>query len=329
MTCNLNRSEDQRQILDAAASMLDADFGVSRDLAADPDRMAKIAEFGAFSLALDEQSGGAGFSLVEEALLHVQFGRHIISTHSIAAPIAPRLAAEPELIDLARDAAAGVVGICGGVLCGGGGRLIDGVNARFALVFAPDRLQLIDIAKTSVVANNPGFGHFVPITDVAFDEDAIIAASDSRHLLDIAALLVSAQLLGIAEATRDLAVSYAGVRRQFGKPIGAFQAIKHHCANMAIGAEMLSAQLDMAAIALRDGRDDATFQVAALRLLAPQVALENARLCIQIHGGMGFSAEADTHRFLKQAHVLRLIGDAAPILDLESPMAPHKPRLGG
>ncbi|MCI5076072.1 acyl-CoA dehydrogenase family protein [Oricola sp.] len=323
MTCNLNRSEDQRQILDAAASMLDADFDVSRDLAADRDRMAKIAEFGAFSLALDEQSGGAGFTLVEEALLHVQFGRHIISTHSIAAPIAARLAAESELIDLVGDA------VAGGVLCGGGGRLIDGANARFALVFAPDRLQLIDIAKTTVVANNPGFGHFVPITDVAFDEDAIVATSDSRHLLDIAALLVSAQLLGIAEATRDLAVSYAGVRRQFGKPIGAFQAIKHHCANMAIGAEMLSAQLDMAAIALRDGRDDATFQVAALRLLAPQVALENARLCIQIHGGMGFSAEADAHRFLKQAHVLRLIGDAAPILDLESPMAPYKPRLGG
>ncbi|MCB1133405.1 MAG: acyl-CoA dehydrogenase, partial [Verrucomicrobiae bacterium] len=126
----------------------------------------------------------------------------------------------------------------------------------------------------------------------------------------------------IAEGARDLAVAYAGVRRQFGRQIGSFQAIKHHCANMAIGVEMVSAQLDMAAIAVRDGREDAAFQTAALARLAPRVALQNARLCIQIHGGIGFSAEADVQLFLKQAHLLRNYLGATDFLSLPSPMFP-------
>ncbi len=141
----------------------------------------------------------------------------------------------------------------------------------------------------------------------------------------IADLLVSAQLLGMAEAARDLSVDHAQTRHQFGKPIGAFQAIKHHCADMAVDAEMLSAQLDMAAIAVRDGRDDAAFQAAALRRLAPRVALFNTRTAIQVHGGIGFSAEADIHHYLKQAHVLSRLGGPAPMLDLPAALSPHQP----
>jgi alkylation response protein AidB-like acyl-CoA dehydrogenase len=113
------------------------------------------------------------------------------------------------------------------------------------------------------------------------------------------------------------------MRQQFGRPIGAFQAIKHHCANMAITAEALSSLLEVAAIAARDGRDDAAFHIAALRLLAPKAALANARTCIQIHGGMGFSAEADAHHFLKQAHMLSRLGVCASILDLPAALAPY------
>ena len=119
-----------------------------------------------------------------------------------------------------------------------------------------------------------------------------------------------------------LLFAYAGMRQQFGKPIGAFQAIKHHAADMAIGAEMVSAQLDMAAIALADGRPDALFQIAALRRLAPVAALANARACIQIHGGIGFSAEADAHHFIKHAHLLSRLGAAPSMLDPDAPMAP-------
>jgi alkylation response protein AidB-like acyl-CoA dehydrogenase len=135
-------------------------------------------------------------------------------------------------------------------------------------------------------------------------------------------LLVSAQLLGVATAARDLAVAYAKVRTQFGRPIGGFQAVKHHCANMAVAVEKLSALLDMAAIAVRDGCDDAAFQTAALARLVPRIALANARLCIQIHGGIGFSAEASPQLYLKHAHLLRHLLTGGRILDHDATLAP-------
>ena len=120
-----------------------------------------------------------------------------------------------------------------------------------------------------------------------------------------------------------LAVTYAQTREQFGRPIGGFQAIKHHCANMALGVEMLDAQLDFAAITLRDGLPDAGFQIAALTRLAPRTALSVARSGIQIGGGMGFSGEGDAHLYLKQAHVLGALIGRPDLLSLTAPMAPH------
>jgi alkylation response protein AidB-like acyl-CoA dehydrogenase len=134
-----------------------------------------------------------------------------------------------------------------------------------------------------------------------------------------AQLLVAAQLLGMAEASRDMAVDYAQVRMQFGQPIGAFQAVKHRCANMAIGAEALRAQLVLAAIAERDGWPDAAFQVDACRLLAARCALANAGANIQMHGGIGFTAECDAHLFLLRAHLLEHLG--GPVRTLRERLA--------
>ncbi len=137
-------------------------------------------------------------------------------------------------------------------------------------------------------------------------------------------MLTCAQLLGVATAARDLAVDYATTREQFGRPIGSFQAIKHRAADMAIRVEMTSAQLDMAAIAVRDAAPDAGFQVAALARLAPRAALENARAGIQIHGGIGFSAEADAQLYVKQAHLLRQMLAAPDLMAQPAPLAPAR-----
>ncbi|MBO6716718.1 MAG: acyl-CoA dehydrogenase family protein [Rhizobiaceae bacterium] len=323
MACDLNQNDEQRQILDAATALLEESFPVSRSLGDDQERIDKLAEFGAFALALDDDLGGTGFTLVEEVLLHVRFGRHIVPAGALAAPVAARIAAELGDNDLAREIATGQIAVSAGILAGDRLRTLDDTKAKLALVFDRRRLELVEIANADGETAT-GLGQGAELTEFPFVATTRIGASNSASILNVADLLVSAQLLGIAEAARDLAVSYAGMRRQFGKPIGAFQAIKHHCANMAISAEMLSAQLDMAAIAQRDSRDDAAFQTAAARLLAPRVALANARLCIQVHGGIGFSAEADAHRFLKQAHLLRQLGGGAAMLDLASPMAPHR-----
>jgi hypothetical protein len=117
-------------------------------------------------------------------------------------------------------------------------------------------------------------------------------------------LIDAAALAGLARAALDMAVAYAGVREQFGRPIGAFQAIKHHCANLALAARCANDQVRFAAVALDDGREDAALQIENALYVAGSAALENCGKNIQIHGGMGFSDEADPHRLLKRARVL-------------------------
>jgi hypothetical protein len=133
-----------------------------------------------------------------------------------------------------------------------------------------------------------------------------------------AELLVAAQLTGMAEAARDMAAGYAKLRVQFGKPIGSFQSVAHHCADMALRAEAATSQLYFAAIAERDGRADATHQVAAALLVAGDAAFQNATLNIRVHGGIGFTAECDAHNFLKRTVLYRAITGGA---------APHQQRL--
>jgi alkylation response protein AidB-like acyl-CoA dehydrogenase len=321
MNCDLNLGEEQRQIVDAAAAMLRTHYPVVRRRDRRPDSLAEAAAFGTFGLSLAEDQGGAGFSLVEEALVHILFGRHLVSPGTLAMAAGARLARQAGRTELADRIVAGEAAICAAIPSGDTVLLIERSDAGLALLFGQHELALVEVDVSSLRLET-GLGHGAPVHRARRVSVTIARSTDDR-LLAIADLLVSAQLLGIAEATRDMAVAYAQMRQQFGQPIGAFQAVKHHCANMAIAAEMLSCQLDMAAIALRDGREDADFQVAALRRLAQDAAFANARLSIQIHGGIGFSAEADAHHYVKHAHLLSRLGTAADILDLQAPLAPH------
>lgn len=323
MSWTLNLDDDQRQILDVAQSLLDEHFPIERLQKTDSvDAMAAIAEFGGFALALPEEIDGSGLSAVEEAMVHVLFGRHLVSTGALAAPIAARLCAEAGLVELAKQFGSGAASVSAGIESGGEIIVLDSSASSYALVWG-SALSLIDLADAKLDYSD-FMGHGRPVGQLTSANAKVLARSASPDLTRIADLLVSAQLLGVAQAALTLAVSYAGLREQFGRPIGSFQAIKHQCADMAVRAELLSAQLDMAAIATRDGRDDADFQVASLRRLAPKAALANARRAIQIHGGIGFSAEANAHHFLKHAHVLRQLGGTRDLMALAAPLAPFE-----
>jgi alkylation response protein AidB-like acyl-CoA dehydrogenase len=120
-------------------------------------------------------------------------------------------------------------------------------------------------------------------------------------------LIDAAALAGIADTALKMGVAYANLREQFGRPIGSFQAVKHHCANMAIAARCARDQVGFAATAIDDNRGDAEFQVESALLIAANAAIDNAGLNIQIHGGIGFSDEADPHMLLKRAQLITAI----------------------
>src|SRR5262249_34821349 len=151
------------------------------------------------------------------------------------------------------------------------------------------------------------------------------------------AALAAAQLLGIAEATQELAVAYAKQREQFGRTIGGFQSIKHMLADMFVRQEMARAAVYAARATLDDpgreapgppnphagreapgppnhhaGREapgppnlqtavgDVARAVASAKVVAGEAAMRNARACIQVHGGMGYTWEMPPHYYLKR-----------------------------
>ncbi|MFJ8107368.1 acyl-CoA dehydrogenase family protein [Streptomyces sp. NPDC096132] len=113
----------------------------------------------------------------------------------------------------------------------------------------------------------------------------------------VAVLLTAAEQLGTATRACELAVQHARTREQFGQPIGAFQAVKHLCAELLVRVEVARAAVYAAAVTA-DPAD-----IAAARLLADEAAVRGARDCLQVYGGMGFTWEADVHLLLKRAWV--------------------------
>ncbi len=113
------------------------------------------------------------------------------------------------------------------------------------------------------------------------------------------ALLTAAQQLGSAAETLGMAVSYCKSRQQFGRPIGAFQAVQHLCAQMLARTEIARSSVYAASLTMTQS------DVFAAKLLADEAAVRNARDCLQLHGGMGFTWDADIHLHLKRAWLRR------------------------
>jgi alkylation response protein AidB-like acyl-CoA dehydrogenase len=119
------------------------------------------------------------------------------------------------------------------------------------------------------------------------------------------AVLTAALLAGVAAGACESAVAYAKERRQFGRPVGSFQAVKHALADMLVHAEMARVQAFAAAAHVDEPElADTVRAVAAAKLVAGDAALQNGKAAIQLHGGMGMTWELDAHLYLKRAWVL-------------------------
>jgi alkylation response protein AidB-like acyl-CoA dehydrogenase len=119
------------------------------------------------------------------------------------------------------------------------------------------------------------------------------------------AVLTAAVLVGLARGCTDLSVAYAHERRQFDRPIGSFQAVKHVLADMAVRTELARAAVHAAACTVDDPElGHVPRAVAGAKLLAGEAAVANGLAATQVHGGMGFTWEVDVHLYLKRAWAL-------------------------
>ncbi|MDT7839263.1 acyl-CoA dehydrogenase family protein [Streptomyces justiciae] len=221
-----------------------------------------LGELGFFSLRLPEGGGGVGLGLPEAVLAFEEAGRALV----------------PGPLVVTHLAAGAVPGADSGevVVAGVDGRIVEWMDeADVVLPGAEGAMPLRSVDPLTPL-------HRVPAP----------APTDF-----VAVLLTAAEQLGTAARACELAVQHARAREQFGQPIGAFQAVKHLCAEQLVRVEVARAAVYAAAVTAEPA------DIAAARLLADEAAVQGARDCLQVHGGMGFTWESEVHLLLKRAWV--------------------------
>ena len=132
------------------------------------------------------------------------------------------------------------------------------------------------------------------------------------RVMDRATIALAAEMIGGAHALLDAAVEYAKLRMQFGRPIGAFQAVKHKLAEMLLEVELATAAVRYAAAAGDSGDAETPALASLAKAMASDAYMRTAVEAVQIHGGIGFTWDNDTHLWFKRARSSTvLLGDAA------------------
>jgi alkylation response protein AidB-like acyl-CoA dehydrogenase len=268
----------------------------------DADAWAALADFGVFSLRLPEDAGGLGLGLGHAAVVFEELGRSLVpgplvATH-VAAGLIPGAATGDVVVGLVRERSGeSVVPV-----------LIGDLASLGALVVVDD--DGIRLVEPSVLDARPVERPADPLTPLwtvdrlPAGERVADGAAASTLLADFF-VLEGALLVGMARATTELAVEYAKVREQFGRPIGSFQAVKHLCADMLVRAETARAAVHAAAVTVDQPEvGDAARASAGAAMLAAEAAVRNAKSSIQVHGGMGFTWEVPVHLYLMRARLL-------------------------
>jgi alkylation response protein AidB-like acyl-CoA dehydrogenase len=338
----------------------------------DPTVWTQLAtQLGLTGLSIPEEFGGAGFGMVELAIVFEEMGQVLLSspyfaTVALATPALllsddegaksawlPRIAAGELTATLAvgegnsswavspRTRATDSAGEWS--LSGAKTFVIDGATTDLILVLAATDggIGLFAVAGDAAGLTRtslPTFDLTRRMAEVSFtDTPARRVGGDAGGLAarvhDLALVALAAEQVGGAQRCLDMAVDYAKLRVQFGRPIGSFQAVKHKAADILTAVETArstmvyaAAAADAATAAAASGGepgDGADLELAIAAALAKTVCSESfdfaARQNIQIHGGIGFTWEHDAHLYLKRARADALLFDA-PVY--------HRARLG-
>ena len=156
----------------------------------------------------------------------------------------------------------------------------------------------------------------VAFEDVAVAEDDFLAIGDSardalERALAVATVALTAEMVGGMQRVMEIAVEYAKARKQFGKPIGQFQAVQHLCADMLLLTESSRSAAYYAAWALQERAPEAGVAVSIAKAYASDAYREVGNRAIQVQGGMGFTWENNVHLYYKRAKASELMfGDA-------------------
>jgi len=272
----------------------------------------ELCELGWPGIAVAEEHGGQGLGLVELCVLAEELGRVVAPVPflgSALAALAIQHGGDPAVQER------WLPGLASGELRGALGRpgvLVPDADGADVLVLAGPRgaraVAGAEAQVTPVAAIDPTRRHA-----------RIDAPQDAGDRLDpqlvmTAGVVVAAELVGVCDRALGMTLDYVKERKQFGTPVGAFQAVQHKVAQMLLDTERARATTAFAAWAADAGDERAAEAAAMAAATAADAGLDVCNSAVQAHGGIGFTWEADVHWLLKRAHLdtALLGGGAAP-----------------
>jgi alkylation response protein AidB-like acyl-CoA dehydrogenase len=261
----------------------------------------EIVELGWTGLAFDESLGG-GF--LEACLLAEEFGRF-----AVPSPFATTVTCGMAVPSLREEIAGGLVYTFASAVAGEASLVPYAASADGFVVSTEDSVVVVPAAEVADVSRQDVVG-LDPKYRVRFPSLSSARPVDAPLVTAFGAATVCAEMVGGAQAVLDATVAYATQREQFGKPIGAFQAVQHHCANMAI--DVLGSRFIAYEAIWRLGRGlPAAVEVAVAKSWVSEAYQRVCALGHQVHGAIGFTAEHDLHYYTRHAIASALaFGDA-------------------
>jgi alkylation response protein AidB-like acyl-CoA dehydrogenase len=310
------------------------------DTAYDAALWTKLAEQGFTGIVAPEEHGGMGLGKVELILLMEEAGYALLpgpffSTVALAGTVIDacasseqkkkylaRIAAGQARSTVALVEAAGSwdieslrISSAGNKLTGKKLFVTDAAVADFIVVVARDGVFVVDAKAPGLhIEAMKGMDLARTIYSVEFKDtpaEPLGNASGLAAALNVATASLCAEMTGGMQRTLELTVAYAKTRKQFGKPIGIFQAVQHLCADMYLETESSRSAVYYAAWALEENTPDASTSVSVAKMYASDAARNVGNRGIQVHGGMGFTWENDIHLYYRRAKASEtMLGDA-------------------
>jgi alkylation response protein AidB-like acyl-CoA dehydrogenase len=300
------------------------------DTAYDSAVWSKLAEQGYTGIIFPEEYDGVGLGKVELMLLMEEAGRAllpgpffstVVLAGSLLESIGTQAQKERYLAPICRGQARATAAILESSACWNpeileltavNGKLTgqklfvsDAAVADFIVVVTRDGVFLVDAKATGLrISPMSSMDLTRKLYVVEFSNTPAERIGDTTNLLqafDLATTALAAELVGGMQRTLDITVEYAKTRKQFGKPIGMFQAVQHQCADMYLETESARSAVYYAAWALEENAPDAAAAVSIAKMYASDAARTVGNRGIQIHGGMGFTWENDIHLYYRRA----------------------------
>ena len=340
-------SESQEILKDSARKFFAGECPISEvrrlmetETAYDPDLWWKLAEQGYTGIIFPEEYGGVGLGKVELILMLEEAGRALLpgplfSTVALAGAVLDAVGTAEQkrkyLTPICRGEARSTLAmleaaaswdpkdaqieVLNGKLTGEKLFVPDALVADAIVVVARNGVFVVDAKDSGIkTAAMPAMDLTRKLYSVRFDSVPAEKLGNADGLakgLDVATAALVGEMVGGMQRTLDTTVEYAKTRKQFGKPIGAFQAVQHQCADMYLETESSRSAVYYAAWALQENAPDAAVAVSIAKMYASDACRTVGNRGIQIHGGMGFTWENDLHLYYRRAKASETaLGDA-------------------